>query len=41
MMILYAWKKKQCEKIYISKLTFFNLTENTDALDSLNFHDAD
>lgn len=39
--ITYDVWKKQSEKIYNLKPSFFNLTENTDALNSLNFHDTD
>lgn len=34
-------EKNRMRKIYILEPSFFNLTENTDALNSLNFHSAD
>lgn len=33
--------KNRMRKVYILEPSFFNLTENTDALNSLNFHSAD
>lgn len=36
-----TWGKKKYEKIYILRPSLFNLLEDTDILNTLNFHNVD